>query len=91
MASPVRVEGEQDQFTLELLKVGGRDAIGSGSIPRTKDPLSFSLRLDASGTLKVSIAGIAGATSLGEFKPATFELNCSTGDFEFTDTIIVEK
>ena len=80
-----------DEFTLELLKIGGRDPIGSGSIPRTKKALPFSLHLDASGLLKVSFAGIEGSTRLGAFKPATFELNCSTGEFDFTDTAVVEK
>jgi hypothetical protein len=84
-------KASSDQFSLELMKVGGRDAIGTGEIPRTKKPIPFTLHLDSSGTLKVSIAGIESSTTLGTFKPATFELSCSTGDFEFTDTTVVEK
>jgi len=76
---------------LELLKVGGRDPIGLGMIPRTKEPVPFALRLDASGLLTVTVAGVDASTPLGDFKPEMLQLSCSTGDFEFTDVTVKEK
>jgi hypothetical protein len=76
---------------LELLKVGGRDPIGLGLIPRTRDPVPFTLRLDASGLLKVTVAGSEASTQLAEFRPESLELSCSTGDFEFTEITVEEK
>lgn len=80
-----------DLVFLELLKVGGHEAIGLGLIPRTKKPIPFTLRLDATGLLKATIAGADASTNLGDFKAASFELGCSTGDFEFTDVTVTEK
>jgi len=80
-----------DLIFVELLKVGGREAVGLGMIPRTKDPLPFTLRLDATGLMKVSLAGAESSTNLGAFKPDVIELSCSTGDFEFTDVVVTEK
>jgi hypothetical protein len=80
-----------DMLFLELLKIGGREAIGLGLVPRTSDPVPFTLLLDATGLLKVSLAGMEGSTNLGAFKPDSIELSCSTGDFEFTDVVVTEK
>jgi len=77
---------------VELLKVGGSDRIGLGVIPNRKEPIPFSLRLEASGLLKVTVAGSDASTELGgDFKPKSFELSCSTGDFEFKDVTVKEK
>ena len=75
----------------DLLKVGGHDAIGTGSVPHAGKPTPFSLRLDASGLLKVMVAGVEASTMIGPFKPDTFELNCSTAEFNFTDVTVTEK
>jgi hypothetical protein len=75
----------------ELLKIGGHEAIGPGLLPRTSDPVPFTLLLDATGLLKVSLAGVEATTNLGTFKPDSIELSCSTGDFEFTDVVVTEK
>ena len=81
-----------DMVFLELLKVGGRDRIGLlGFIPRTQEPVPFTLRLEASGLLKVTVADSEASTQLGEFKPESLELSCSTGDFEFTGVTVEEK
>lgn len=80
-----------DLLFLELLKVGGHEAIGLGMIPRTKDPVPFTLRLDATGLMKISLAGAETSTNLGAFKPDFVDLSCSTGDFEFTDVVVTEK
>jgi len=77
-------------FFLELQKVGGREAIGIGRIAATKEPIPFTMSLDAAGFLKVTVAGADASAQLGAFKPETFELSCSTGDYEFTDVIITE-
>jgi hypothetical protein len=80
-----------EHFFLELMKVGGRDPIGLGLIPATKDPIPFTLSLDSSGLLKLTLAGSEASTQLGAFKPETFEISCSTGDYEFSDVVINEK
>lgn len=80
-----------DLVFLELLKVGGRDMIGFGPIPRTSKPVPFTLKLDTTGVLKVTVAGSEASTNLGTFKPNAVELSCSTGDFEFTDVVVTEK
>jgi hypothetical protein len=80
-----------DLVFLELLKVGGRDMIGLGPIPRTDKPVPFSLKLDAAGTLTVTVAGSEASTNVGTFKPNSVELSCSTGDFEFTNVVVTEK
>jgi len=80
-----------DKVSLELLKVGGHDAIGAGSIPMTKKPIPFSLRLDASGLLTATVAGAETSTMLGPFKPENLELSCSTAEFNFSDVTVTEK
>jgi hypothetical protein len=81
-----------DMLFTELLKVGGRDPIGLGGVlPRTRNPIPFKLKLDATGLLKVEVAGIEASTQLGDFKPESFELSCSTGDYEFTDVTVTER
>jgi hypothetical protein len=65
--------------------------IGLGSIPATKDPIPFRMSLDASGLLKVTLAGSDASTQLGDFKPESIEISCSTGDFQFDDVIVKEK
>jgi len=80
-----------DALFPELLKVGGRDAIGMGVLPRNKNPVPFSLRLDTTGLLKVTVSGSEASTNLGTFKPDAIELSCSTGDFEFTDVQVTEQ
>jgi len=80
-----------DLLILRLRKVDGSDAIGLGFMPRTKDPIPFMLRLDASGALTASVGGVEAATALGAFKPSMLELSCSTGDFEFTAVRVEEK
>lgn len=77
--------------SVDLLKVGGHDAIGSGSIPHPSKPTPFSLRLDASGLLKATVAGVETSTMIGPFNPDTFELSCSTAEFTFTDVTVTEK
>jgi hypothetical protein len=49
------------------------------------------LRLDAKGLLTAAVAGSEASTQLVDFKPASFEINCSTGEFDFTDVIVREK
>lgn len=85
------VANSPGELFLELLKVGGHQAIGVGPIPVTKKPIPFTLSLDADGLLKVTIAGSDTSTPLGAFKPETFELSCSTGDYEFSDVVVTEK
>jgi hypothetical protein len=53
-----------DALFPELLKVGGRDAIGVGSIPRTRKPVPFALRLDTTGLLKVTVSDSEASTNL---------------------------
>jgi hypothetical protein len=74
----------------ELLKIGGHEAMGPGSCSHQR-PMPFTLLLDATGLLKVSLAGVEATTNLGTFKPDSIELSCSTGDFEFTDVVVTEK
>ncbi|HEV7606613.1 MAG TPA: hypothetical protein VGO61_04715 [Steroidobacteraceae bacterium] len=76
---------------IELLKVGGRAPIGTGSTRHSKKPIAFSLRLNASGLLTAAVAGSEATTQLVDFKPDSFEINCSTGDFDFTDVTVSEK
>lgn len=77
-----------DQLFLSLLKVGGQDPIGLGFLPRGKDPIPFKLKLDASGLLTASVAGVEASTPLGAFKPEKLELACSTGDFHFSNIVV---
>jgi hypothetical protein len=76
---------------IELLKIGGRAPIGTGSTRHSTKPIAFTLRLDATGLLTAAVAGSAASTQLVDFKPDSFEINCSTGDFEFTDVTVSEK
>ena len=76
---------------IELLKIGGRAPIGTGSTRHSKKPISFTLRLDTTGLLTAAVAGSEASTQLADFKPDSFEINCSTGDFEFTDVTVSEK
>ena len=80
-----------DMLFLELRKVEGSEKIGLGFIPRTQDPIPFTLRIDSSGLLKATVAGAEATANLGDFKPDSVELSCSTGDFEFTDVTVNEK
>ncbi len=64
-------------LSADLLKVGGHDAIGTGSVPHAGKPTPFSLRLDATGLLKVTVAGVEASTMIGPFNPDTIELSCS--------------
>jgi hypothetical protein len=82
----------QDFFVAKLLTPGGEEAIGGlgGVMPRTKEPVPFTLRLDAGGAMTVTVAASEAVAQLGTFKPATVELSCSTGDFEFTDVTITD-
>jgi len=80
-----------DRISVELLKVGGHDAIGTGSLPNNKKPIPFSLRLDSSGMLKATVAGSEASTMIGPFEPETFELSCSTSEINFTDVTVIEK
>jgi hypothetical protein len=80
-----------DILFLEILKVGGREKIGLGLIPRTKDPIPFSLSIDSAGMMKATVAGAEASADLGNFRPEWMELSCSTGDFEFTDVSVNEK
>lgn len=76
-------------LSIEVLKVGGRDEIGT--IAKSSKWAPFTLTLQPDGTLAAT-AGEAKATlNVGEFKPETFELACSTGSFEFADVTIQEK
>jgi hypothetical protein len=76
---------------LELRKVEGDEKIGLGFIPRTQDPIPFTLRIDSTGLLKATVAGSDASASLGTFKPDSMELSCTTGDFEFSDVTVNEK
>ena len=76
---------------IELSKIGGRVPIGTGSTHHSKKPIAFALRLDAAGLLTAAVAGSEASTQLVDFKPDSFEINCSTGDFEFTDVVVSEK
>jgi hypothetical protein len=76
---------------VELLKIGGRAPIGTGSTRHSKKPIAFTLRLDATGLLTAAVAGSEASTQLVDFKPDLFEINCSTGDFDFTDVTVSEK
>ena len=59
-----------------------------GMIPRTQDPIPFSVALDAGGKLIVKIAGAETTTDVGAFQPQGLSLSCSTGDFEFKNVTI---
>ena len=76
---------------IELSKIGGRAPIGTGSTRHSKKPIAFTLRLDTTGLLTAAVAGSEASTQLVNFKPDSFEINCSTGDFEFTDVTVSEK
>ena len=81
-----------DLLFAQMLKVGGHDDLGLGGIiPRTKDAIPFTLSLGSDGILKATLAGTEATTSLGSFKPDSFEISCSTGDFEFTDVVVKEN
>lgn len=77
-----------DMYFLEIVKPDGKEKLGLGFIPSTKDPIPFSIKLDASGQLHVGMAGLEASTSVGDFKPSSIEFSCSTGDFEFKGFVI---
>jgi len=77
-----------DMYFIEMRKPDGREPLGlGGMIPRTQDPIPFSVALDA-GKLVVKIAGSEASADVGDFTPQTLRLNCSTGDFEFKNVVI---
>ena len=78
----------KDMYFVEIVKPGGNEKLGLGFIPASSDPIPFAVHIDGSGQLKVSLAGLDGSASTGDFKPANVQLSCSTGDFEFKDVII---
>lgn len=80
---------DKDTFFLEVLKPGGSDKLGLGVMPATGKPLPFAIHFDA-GQVKVSLGGFDAAVPAGDFKPASIQLSCSTGDFEFKDFVIQE-
>lgn len=81
----------KDMFFLEMLKPGGHQDLGiGGMIPRTTEPIPFSLVLDATGKLTVKIAGTDTSVDVGAFNPKSLSLGCSTGDFEFAGITIRE-
>jgi hypothetical protein len=80
----------KDMYFLEIVKPGGNEKLGLGLVPATHDPLPFAIHFDGSGQLRVSLAGFDASTPVGDFKPASVELSCSTGDFEFKDFVIEE-
>lgn len=79
-----------DNYFLRIVKPGGEEALGLGLVPATKDAIPFAIHLDAAGQLRVSFAGFEASTPVGDFKPASVEFSCSTGDFEFKDFFIKE-
>jgi hypothetical protein len=80
-----------DLLFLEMLKMEGSEKIGLGLMPRTKEPIPFTLQIDSTGLLKATVAGSEASANLGDFKPDSLQLSCSTGDFEFTDVTVNEK
>ncbi len=78
-----------DMYFIEMRKPDGREAMGlGGMIPRTQDPIPFSVSLDAGGKLVVRIAGEEASTDVGAFQLRGLALSCSTGDFEFKSVTI---
>jgi hypothetical protein len=73
------------------MKIGGHIAVGKGSISKSKKQIPFTLRLDATGLLTVTVAGAEASAMIGPFQPEVFELSCSTAEFSFTDVIVVEN
>lgn len=76
-------------LTIELLKVGGRDEIGT--IARSSKWVPFTLTLQPDGQLTATAGDAKGSINVGEFKPETFELGCSSGTFEFANVTVQEK
>jgi len=79
----------RDLYVVELVKAGGNEKLGLGVIPATSEPLPFAIHLDA-GQVMVSLAGLDASVPVGDFKPASIQLSCSTGDFRFKDFVIEE-
>jgi hypothetical protein len=79
-----------DTFFLEIVTPGGNEKLGLGLIPSTQEPIPFELHLDEKGQFRVDFAGLTSSASAGDFKPASIEFSCSTGDFEFRDFVIRE-
>jgi hypothetical protein len=79
----------KDMYFIEMHKPDGSEAMGlAGMIPRTQDPIPFSVALDAGGKLVVRIAGAEATTDVGAFQPRGLSLSCSTGDFVFKNVTI---
>jgi len=60
----LRIYATPEVLFLELLKVGGREKIGLGSIPRNQEPIPFTLRIDSGGLLKATVAGAEASANL---------------------------
>jgi hypothetical protein len=80
----------EDTYFAEIMKPSGNEKLGLGVIPATKDPLQFEIHFDGAGQLKVRLGGLEGSASAADFKPASIEFSCSTGDFNFKDFVIQE-
>ena len=80
-----------DLFFLEIVTPGGNEKLGLGMIPSTQEPISFELHLDDSGQFRVVFAGLESSARSGDFRPASIQFSCSTGDFEFKDFAIEER
>jgi len=77
-------------YFVEIVKPGGNEKLGLGVMPATRDPLPFAIHLDGAGQVTVSLGGFDASAPAGDFKPASIEFSCSTGDFEFKDFAIKE-
>jgi hypothetical protein len=69
---------------------GNEDRISLGAVPLNGEPVPFTMALTG-GQLTLSGAGKAAGLRLADFVPTKFALACSTGQFEFTDLILVQR
>jgi hypothetical protein len=80
----------KDMYFVEIVKPSGNEKLGLGVMPATKEPLPFAIHLDGADQLTVSLGSFDASVPAGDFKSASIEFSCSTGDFEFKDFAIQE-
>lgn len=80
-----------DKIFVSIYTPGEADSKNLGTVPATTTEFRFEVTLDDKGLLRVSLGGFAGTRQLEGFKPGKLALNCSTGDFEFSEIGIVES
>jgi hypothetical protein len=80
-----------DRIFISINSPGQSESLNIGTVASTTTEFTYEVTLDAKGLLQVSLGDQKSSAQLKDFKPEKFALSCSTGDFEFTETRVVDS